>query len=337
MKSLAVWSTLARHLRPAALVRDGVLLMAIGALAAFALLYAGRLPFDRTVFTTGLSYSAEQAGTHAGGLVWTTAQGYSVTASGNTDGYDARREATTVATYDAAETVGVRRLLGGLVRQGGVSADGVLVDEPAAVRMGVRPGDSVTLTRDDSEAVVTLRVTGVIAPFHQPEDYGNGGLVVGASALLGEVPPTASTTTYFPDGGPVGSRTKWQAVAASIEHDVTLGPLVLGLLAIGLALWCIGLARVASEVTAGLRTPLDLLVDLGTHPRIGRAFVVGLVGALALVAGVAAAFGARQLITTWTTFYVTSHQIFAVALTLAVAALLVARLVVAAPDPRSSR
>jgi len=336
-KLLAAWTTLGRHLRTGPLARDGVLLIAIGALAALALLYVGRLGFDRVVFAAGLNYAAQQAGGRMGGVTIETLPDYSVSAPRGAGPYDPTLGATTVWSFEPSSSDALARLMRGVIRQGGVSPDGVLVDEAAAARMGVRLGDRVTLTRFGTESVWTLPVAGVIAPFHEAEDYGNGGLVVVSRSLLGEAPPTGSTTTYFLDAVPPGSQAKWRAVVASVEHEVTLGPLVIGLLVIGLALWSAGLVRVASDVRRGLSTPLGLLVDLGAQPRVGRAFVVGLVGALALVAGVAAALGARRLIVAWTTFYITPQQVFAVALTLALTALLVALLVQAAPEPRSSR
>ncbi|MCL2315596.1 MAG: hypothetical protein FWC46_00715 [Actinomycetia bacterium] len=340
-KLLAAWTTLGRHLRPGALVRDGVLLVAIGALAAFALLYAGRLLFDRTVFAVELNYAAQQAGRHTGGLTLDTLPGYLVGHPRDPGPVDLTCDATAVWVFEPSSVDAVAHLMRGVMRQGAVSGDGVLVDQAAAARMGVRPGDRVTLTQmtlkqDGTESVLTLPVVGVIAPFHPVEDYGNGGLVVVPRSLLGEAPPAASTTTYFLDAVPPGSQAKWRDVLAAVHDDLAVGPVVGGVLTIGLALWCAGLARVASEVRSGLRTPLSLLVDLGARPRVGRAFVVGLVGALALVAGVAAALGARKLITVWTTFYLTSQQVLAVGLALALAAFLVAALVVATPEPRSS-
>ncbi len=347
-KTLTVWATLARHLRPASLARDAALLVAIGALAAFAVLYAGRLSFDRAVWSAGLDYEQQAPGARAGALVITTVPGFSVRSFAAEAGpIDHTRDATTVQVYDAGAATDAGRLYAPLLRAGTLDPAGVLIDEATAVRLRASAGDLVELVHDADESVVALRVTGVLAPYHQKGDYGNGGVVVVPSSAVAACCAAAfsdqrvTTTSYIGSGGaPLADASpKWRHVWTTLSDEIALGPFVLVVLAIGLALWLAGVSRVASDVRGTLGPHVSLVVDLGCGPRQGRAFATGVLIGVALLAGSLATLTARAFISEWTGFHVSFPQVWAAVAVLTLAAWLVARgvrliPVNPAPEPR---
>lgn len=333
-KTLTVWATLARHLRPASLARDAALLVAIGALAAFAVLYAGRLSFDRAVWSAGLDYEHQAAGAHVDALAITTLPGFSVRSPTTGAGpIDHTRNATTVQVYDAGAATAAGRLYAPLLRAGRLDPAGVLIDEATASRLRAGAGDVVELVHDADESVLALKVTGVLAPYHQKGDYGNGGVLVLPSAVVtgccaaAFTDPAASITSYGASGGaPLAeAEPKWRAVLTTLSDEIALGPFVLVVLAIGLALWLAGVSRVASDLRGALGPHLSLVIELGCGPRQGRAFSTVVLVGIALLAGTFAALTARAFISEWTGFHVSAPQVWSAVVVLTLAAWLVAR------------
>lgn len=311
----ATWRVLLRHCQWRPLLRDALVLTAAGLLASFTVLYVGRLSFDTVRFGLGLDYHSSAPGQHPGGLTIASSDLGVISVRDSQRVHQREQTSLTVWTYAPGDAPRVGHLIAGVVLDGEFSGRGVALDEASAHTLGARVGDPIVLNCDLETPPPPVTVEAIIAPFHEPEDAGNGGLVVVAEPELASRCPAdpTSSTTYFdsPTSAP-GATTKIRAVIRdATKHGVT-SPLVIGVAVIGFGLWALVLRRITQSTCAMLRPHLDLLVALGQSPRPGNGLVRLLIGAMTVFASAVGGVVARQLCRAWTGFYLTAPQVLLV-------------------------
>jgi hypothetical protein len=332
------------HLRPMELVRDLAVLMGLGSLAAFVVLFTGRVVFDNLVHESSLSYSTRMVGAAAdqGDLSLTSyADGGVAPPAGVQDIVALERTVdTTVLTFGADRLGAATTLFQGALTAGSLCTDGVAIDEATAANLSVGVGDEVTLWwPGDSEArPVHAHVCGVVNPWHPGTSLGARGYVVSSADFIESVQPgvlstqARTVTAYWFSGAPVGSSSKASAVRGVLASNAGWSAFVWAVALLGLALWSFGVVRVWNAFRSGLAEPWQVLWRLGVHPAVPPLFVSTAVTVMAAAASCASAVIARSFILGWTSLYVTSRQIWLVAavlvgVSMAISALFVRRYV----------
>ena len=322
---MASWRSLGLHLRPAELARDAVVLLALGGLASFAVLFTGRVVFDNLAHESSLTYDSVvvdgdapdadvQLVTYAGGAVATAAGVRDVTAL--QESVDA-----SIVTFPSAGQEGTGTLFGGALVAGTLCADGIGLDEGTAATMGAGVGDEVTLwwPSEPTVAPVSTRVCAILNPWHPGGSLGARGYVVVSAEFVDSRQPgilssaPGSPSAYWFDSHPVGSTTKSAAVRGVLADNAGWSSLVWAVALLGLGLWSFGVVRVWNAFRTGLGEPWRILGRLGVKPVVPPLFVAVLTTVMAAAASSVSALVARQFILGWTDLYVTARQIWLVA------------------------
>lgn len=196
----------------------------------------------------------------------------------------------------------------------------------------------MVLLDDATDAAHTYPVSGVIRPYHQPGDYGNGGLVVLSAPDLAALGPTRplTWTTYSADDT-VGGVPHWLLVLRTTTDAVALSGAVWAVLLIGLALWCLSASLLARDLRNSLADERGILVELGLRPLVGDGYVLAVQIALSLVAAIGSVLVARSLILAWTRFYVTPEQAVGTAALMVLAAIALSLSPVPLPSRRAKK
>jgi hypothetical protein len=336
MSQVAVsWGTLARHLKPMELLRDVLVLTAVGSLAAFVVLFTGRVVFDNLLYEASLSYSAQVVDAQPGlGDVDITSykDGGVAPASGARDIAALQRTIdATVLTFDPGEFADASLLFQGAMTSGSLCQDGIGLDEATAAVLSVAVGDEVTLwwPSDSTARPALVRVCGLLNPWHPDTSLGARGYVVTSAALVASVQPgvlstmAGSITAYWFSGIPVGSTGKAQVVQGVLATNAGWSAFVWVVALLGLAFWTFGVYRVWNAFRTSLNQAWRILLGLGVRPAVPPLFVLVVVTVMTVAASWASAVIARSFILSWTSLYVTSHEIWLVAAVLVLAALLV--------------
>ena len=329
------WRTLAGHLKPMELLRDLVVLTAVGSLAAFVVLFTGRVVFDNLLHESSLTYSAQliDAGPGSGDVEITRYKDGGVApASGAQDIAALQRTIdTTVLTFAPEELADASALFRGATIAGSLCEDGIGLDEATAAVMSVDVGDEVTLWWPASSTAppARVRVCGLLNPWHPDGSLGARGYVVTSVALVESVEPgvlstmPGSITAYWFSGIPAGSTAKAQVVQSVLATNAGWSALVWVVALLGLGLWSFGVFRVWHAFRTSLNEAWRVLVGLGVRPAVPPLFVLVVVTTMTVAASWVSAVVARAFILSWTSLYVTSQEIWLVAAVLVIAAFLV--------------
>jgi hypothetical protein len=336
MSQVAVsWRTLAGHLKPTELLRDLVVLTAVGGLAAFVVLFTGRVVFDNLLHEGSLTYSAQliDASPGTGDLQLTSyTDGGVASASGAEDIAALQRSIdTTVLMFAPGELTDASVLFRGALTSGALCDNGVALDEATAAAVSVTVGDEVTLwwPADSMARRARVRVCGLLNPWHPNASLGSRGYVVTSVALVESVEPgvlstmAGSITAYWFSSVPTGSTEKVTVVQSVLARNAGWSAFLWVVAVMGLALWSFGVLRVWNALRTSLAEPWRVLTALGVRPAIPPLFVMGVVTLLAVAATWASALVARAFILAWTTLYLTSAEIWLVAAVLVFGALLI--------------
>lgn len=327
---------LTRHLSAFELVRDLAVLVALGLLASFAVLFVSRVPFDNLLYEAGLGYQSrvDAEADHGGGLTLGVFEDFDLStsglASGSTNGDSVN---ATLELYPDDRGADAARLLGGTLIAGELCPDGVVIDEATAARFDRSVGDNVVLTWWDSpdwEAdEAEVRVCAIGRPWHLGDSIGTQGYVVwahsAAEALLpglAEATPTSHATFWLDESVP-GATTKARAIEALFSQHPSWSAFLLFVTCVGVGLWCFGLQRATAGLRESLAAATSIVRALGAPPAGWLVVFLGLSWALALVAAVSAATVARAVILGWTGLYIAPAQIIVVTLALSIVALAV--------------
>jgi hypothetical protein len=317
------------------LLRDLVLLTAVGSLAAFVVLFTGRVVFDNLLHEGSLTYSAREIDARPGvGDVEITSykDGGVAPASGAQDTAALQRTIdTTVLIFAPGKLSDAAVLFGGAMSSGSLCDNGIGLDEATAAAMSVGVGDEVTLwwPADSTARPARVRVCGLLNPWHPDTSLGARGYVVASVALVESVEPgvlstmAGSITAYWFSGIPVGSAVKANVVQSVLATNAGWSAIIWVVALIGLALWSFGVLRVWNSLRTSLNEPWRVLLGLGVGPAVPPLFVLVIVTIMTMAASWASAVVARAFILSWTSLYVTSQEIWLVAAVLVVAALLV--------------
>lgn len=329
-----VTRVLARHLSAFELVRDLAVLVALGLLASFVLLFVSRTPFDNLLYETGLGYQSrvDAEADHGGGLMLGLFEDFELsTSSLAPGGTQARSVNATVELYPDDRGADVARLLGGTLIAGQLCPDGVVIDEATAARFDRSVGDTVVLTWWDSpdwepdEAQV--RICAIGRPWHPGGIGSQAGYVIWARSAAGallpglaEATPTSHATFWLDESVP-GATTKAQAIEALFSQHPSWSAFLLFVTCVGIGLWVFGLQRATAGLRESLASATSIVRALGAPPAGWLVVFLGLSWATALVAAVSAAVVARIVILGWTGLYIAPTQIIVVTLALFIVAL----------------
>jgi hypothetical protein len=341
VSTLVTADALRRHLGARAVALDVVLLVAVGALVAFLVLFTTRPVVDRLLFEGSLGYGSRAvSGTApAAGDARLAVQprpeltvaARSTPPSGGARSADlARAQQITAWTFAPGSAATVEDVLAGALARGAVTGEGVLLDQSTAFVLDVQPGDDLVLVSYDSDEDLRecpVAVTGLIRPFHEPGPIGNGGLAVLSDEVCDETlsaPGSAATWLLFdPAARPPDAVSKAAALRSVLTDARAATTLTLAISALGLGLWVLALVRVRSRTQRRLADPVALLVDLGVAPRLVRRLRAAFLGAAGAVAGGLAAVLARSVTMQVTDLYVQRAHLFVVVLVLGAAGFLV--------------
>lgn len=329
-----VAKALARHLSVVELLRDLAVLLALGLLASFAVLFVSRAPFDNVRYEAGLDYQArvEAAADHDDGLVIDLFDGFELSTRTSSGAHAPKRSVNATAqVYSEGRGVDAARLFAGTLVAGELCAEGVVIDEATAASFGLGVGDTVVVSWRDAPDPDTretpVRVCGIGLPWHPGGDLGTRGYLrwarVTAEALtpgLADADPS-SQATFWLDRQVRGGTTKWQSTTAILGRNLPASAFLLAVIGVGAALWIIGLQRATSGLRTSLATPTQILRALGAPPPGWLVVFLGLSWTMSLLASIGAAVIARAVIRGWTGLWIASTQIVVVALTLFVVAL----------------
>nr|WP_300145107.1 hypothetical protein [Propionicimonas sp.] len=337
-----VTRVLTRHLSAFELLRDLAVLVALGLLASFALLFVSRVPFDNLLYETGLGYQSRVGAQadHGGGLVLGVFEGEfdlstSSLAPGSTHGDSVN---ATVELYPDDRGADAARLLGGTLIAGQLCPDGVVIDEATAARFDRSVGDTVVLTWSDSPAweddetqiedtEAQVRICAIGRPWHPGDSIGTQGYAIWARSAAGTLLPgladatPSSHATFWLDETVPGATTKAQAIEAVVGQHPSWSAFVVFVACLGIGLWVVGLQRAASGLRESLAAATSIVRALGAPPAGWLVVFLGLSWATALVAAASAAALARVVILGWTGLYIAPTQIIVVALALLIVAL----------------
>ncbi|WP_028708822.1 hypothetical protein [Propionicicella superfundia] len=314
--TLVTWGTLPRHLKPAEVARDLVILVLVGALAGFAVLYCSRGWFDRLRWESGLDYAAKSPGTNADGLTVATSSEVSTSRPADDMFLDSMRPTTWI--YPDGRQADVARLVAGNLVEGTLRDGQAVLDQASAATLGVGVGDELMVEwapSVDEEPRRTVTVSGIVRPFHLPDNGGNGGLLILSATTAEQTIPgldmTSLDSTTYDGSAPSGvtSQTHLSALLDIAFGKLAMTPFLWSLILIGLAIWLLGVARVTRTLVDRLSPIASVIVDLGQTPLIGRLFAVFAMALLAGTAAAVASWAAREFIMAWTRFYVTSAQL----------------------------
>ena len=336
MSQVAVsWRSLARHLKPAEIIRDFFVLIALGSLAAFIILFTGRVIFDNLVHEGSLTYSARQVDARPGqgDLEITSYQDGGIAPSSGARDIAALQRTidTSILTFPRGELADASALYRDAVRSGSLCDNGIALDEATAAAMSARVGDEVTLwwPADSTARPALVRVCALLNPWHPGASTGARGYVVTSVELVESVQPRAlstkagNITSYWNTDVPVGSTVKGQAVRNVLATNTGWSAFVVAVTLVGLALWSFGVLRVWSAFRASLDAPWRVLRRLGVRPAVPPLFVSVIIAIMAAGASCASAVVARAFLLAWTSLYVTSLEIWLVASVLIAVALMV--------------
>lgn len=332
---------LTRHLSAFELVRDLAVLVALGLLASFAVLFVSRVPFDNLLYETGLSYQSRvnAEADHGGGLVLGVFEDeFELSTSTLTPGSTHVRSEATMELYPDDRGADAARLLGGTLIAGQLCPDGVVIDEATAARFDRSVGDTVVLTwsnspawEDDETQVedteARVRICAIGRPWHPGESIGTQGYVIWARSTAGALLPgladatPTSHATFWLDESVPGATTKAQAIEAVFSQRPSWSAFLLFVIGVGVTLWVVGLQRATAGLRESLAPATSIVRALGAPPAGWLVVFLGLSWATALVAAASAAAVARVVILGWTGLYIAPTQIIVVTLALFIVAL----------------
>jgi hypothetical protein len=320
-QSRAAGLALARHLTRTEVARDFALLIAMGGLASFAVLFTSRVVFDNVVHELSLSYAArlDDASARTSDLRLTVYD----------DANAAPREAiSSPADMSASVNVTVlsfpgqigpaSRLLSGSVLGGRVCADGIVLDEATAARLDVRVGEAVTLWwgGGSETAPGVTRICGIANAWHPGDSSGDRGYVVAAATYLERISAGfpkgmhGRTADYWFDTRPPGTATRFETIRAAISRQSGLSGVVLAIVLLGTGLWSFAVVRVWHVLRRVLQVPWSVIHALGARPGLLSFLLTLAVTVMAASASILSAMVARTFILAWTDLYVTARQIW---------------------------
>lgn len=252
-----------------------------GALIAFMLMYALMTVFDRAWYEVGLHYDEyrEADAPAAVSVLRTTTVTLAPATDAPTIGSrygDLLNSHDPVVRIVASEALDpMRDVLGSSLVEGSLSNDGVVIDGAQAAMWSVGIGDTVVLNTDDAAGNLhecVPRISGVTRPYRGQgaDDMQDGQILVpqGAcdevvAALLAEDP---GVWEVYGEGG-ASKRSRVWAILASPEG---LSVLVIGIMAVGTALWVLVSTRGAARVDRAAAESAMTLVRNGATPRSVR-------------------------------------------------------------------
>lgn len=329
-----VTRVLTRHLSAFELVRDLAVLLALGLLASFVVLFVGRTPFDNLVYEAGLDYRSrvDANADHDHGLVLGLFDGFDLSAAPLAHKHRRVRSVNaTTELFPDDRGADAARLLGGTLVAGQLCPDGVVIDEATAATFNRSVGDTIVLTwwgaPDAGSYEAQIRVCAIGRPWHPGGDVGNRGYVIwarsaAAAAFTGLATATPSShATFWLDQSVPGATTKWQATTAVFGQALPVSAFLMFVIGVGATLWFVGLQRATAGLRDSLAAPTSIVRALGAPPAGWLVLFLGLSWVTALVAAVSAATIARTVIFGWTGLYIASAQTVVVTLALFVVAL----------------
>lgn len=318
MKTIAAFHAQTRILSIVALVIDGLTMAAVGMLAMFVVLLASFLNVDALIFESGLRYDSRASLTHR------SAEGFVVTVTAGTRVMSEKRfddparwqgdfnDSVSPVVWTHTDATGIRLgdLLGANIVSGESRESRVLLDEATAAALGVRTGDDVVLSTE-SAGECRLRLSGILRSYKEVGGPSNSGLLVVPSDACPDLTAVWSenetsflqfdAATPSPGSQTWGERL-WEVGLASM--DVQVSGLLPVILFVGLGLWTLMGWRAARRVHDRMEPASDLLFDLGIRPARVRVGYVLVVGVLAVLAAIGAAWGARQALWHMAAFHI---------------------------------
>lgn len=318
MKTIAAFLAQTRVLSVAALVIDALMMAAVGMLAMFVVLLASFQNVDALLFESGLRYDSRASLTHntTEGLVIAVTAGTRVMSEERFDdparwrGDFSDSVSPVVWTHTDATGTRLGDLLGSNIVSGEARESRVLLDEATAAALGVRTGDDVVLSTE-SAGECRLRLSGILRSFKEVGGPSTSGLLVVPSDACPELTTTwgeneASLLQFDAAAPSAGSQTWAERLfeVALAATDVKVSGLLPVILFVGLGLWTLMGWRTSRRVHEQMQPASDLLFDLGIRPARVRAGYVLVVGVLAVIAAVGAAWGAREALWHMAAFHI---------------------------------
>lgn len=323
-RTLPACAALLRHVRCAELVRDLALLIAMGGLASFAILFTSRVVFDNVVHELSLSYAAWADGDAPGGsdLRLTTYEDANAAPADATTSLNAMSDSVNVTVVAFPnDPAPASRLLAGSIVTGAICADGVAIDEATASRLDVGVGDHVTLwwAGTTDAAPGQARVCGIANAWHPGSATGARGYLVAASSYLTQVSHgfpqsgTGKVERFWFESQPPGSQSRSETIRGTLFSQAGMSTIVWVIVALGALLWSFAVVRVWRVIRRNLQPAWSVVQGLGVGPSLLPALLGSVVTIMATLAGALSAVVARFFILGWTDLYVAARQIWLVA------------------------
>lgn len=328
---------LLRHVRIADLVRDLVMLVLVGTLGAFAMLFSARSTFDKVIFEAALDYewrsSAPAVSDTTGALTLEQVSSVSVarlsdTPTGGSRISDFEHSVDVPALcYDPASATQVNQLFAGVLADGVLDARGVTLDEATAYRFGLRVGDEVGLAVSTNAGLVERRypISALVLPYLPPTASQSSGLVILPQTLFelmrsGAGTGTAVTYTSTPVPGALSHD---DAIYSAAFGAPDLTAFVGVVLALGIGIWVIGNVRAVGELAQNLAGCARTLFAIGLPRWKIRATVLLIALGLGILAAISAVAASAGLVTYWASYYIQWRETVTVAVLLAATSALV--------------
>lgn len=340
---MPIVDVLVRHVPRWSTVRDLALLVAVGSLVGFLIMYVGHASFTKIAFEAALSYGTKvvaQVEGASGGLavVSSTEDVLVADASDRRDDemlYLPQSASPTLWVYDRADSARVDSLLRHNLFAGDVGAEGAMIDEATAFSLDLDVGDSLVIVgnepqgdADGASVSCVVPVTAILRPSIDAVT-GRPGLVVAAREdCVGEVLktlPGAEVIRFDPDTS-TGATSKARALWSLVADVPTATGYVVALTLVALALWLLAIRRVVARQDSALRAPVAVLVALGVAPRRVATFRVVLITVIVSAAGLVAGFVARTASHSIAGWYFQPGQVWALAALFTAVGVVVARL-----------
>lgn len=319
--SRLVFGVLARHLSPLALVRDLLVLAALGLLASFSILFVSRIPFDNFTYEMSLGYQAQSQGEVRGdGLIVASFADFELGDRLQSTG--SRRSVNATAEVFPVDRLSeVNQIFSGAILSGEICGDGVVVDEASAAYLKIGVDDTVVVSwvpTDGDTQQAELRVCGLGRTWHPGGSLGSRGYVMLAGRAAEIAFPAMrqadakQSVTYWIADGPTGAATKWESAAGVFGQDVGASAFLLVVVVIGFTLWLVGIQRATSGIRQSLAPAISIVRSIGAGSSGWLWLYLGIMLLMAIVSAFAAAVAARFVIMSWTALYISSNQIVVV-------------------------
>lgn len=333
-------AVLLRHLRAGGLLRDLVMLTLVGGLAAFAVLFAAKPTFDRVVFEASLDYGwrttlapvRTTSGVGVESVPEISASRLTDTPTGGSRLSDYEHSVLLPAMVFAPESAArTARVFHRVLADGEFSPQGIEIDQATAHQLRIGVGDDVALVVSTDAGLVEMRyrVAGLLLPYQPPGEAVAGGLVIVPADLFEPLRAAGAQPAgqvWFSDAEGPGAVSHQSMISAVLFDFPQTTTFVAIILALGVALWALAIARASSDVVHTVGPCARTLLAIGTGPAVIRATLVGTLLLLSTSAALGAVGAAGALITSWANYYIQWREQGAVALILvATSALIIAR------------